>query len=383
MAYRISLTPLVFFGAGSSSQAGEKVKELGCEKVICITDKGVKESGIADKIVKYLREAGIKVILYDRTLPDPPDYIIEECAKIAKDEQVDGVVGVGGGSSLDTAKGVNVLLGNPLPITSYLDRSKKRLPGKTLVLIPTTAGTGSEVTSVSVITNTKINKKGGVSGTGCISTLSLVDPELTVGLPASVTAATGMDAFSHVAESLTSKLANPFADILAERAIMIIKRYLPLAVREGSNMTARTNMSLAAMLGGMTLKDAPTHIGHSIAHVLGSKLHISHGVGCAIALPEVIEYVADAVPEKVKLIGKAMGLDVDSLSAREMGREVPEAIRRLNKDVGIPTLRELKVEKASLEAIAAEVLDDDCAPFVPKETTAEKILELLHNAYKQ
>ena len=382
MVFNITRTSPVLFGVGSSMQTGVKLRALGCKKIICVTDKGVKESGVTDNIVKNMEEAGIKVIQYDGVVPDPPDYMMEECAAIAKNEQVDGVVGIGGGSSLDTAKGVNVLLGNPFPIARYHDHHLSLKPGKVLILIPTTAGTGSEVTAVSVVTDTKNNKKGAVIGPPCTATLAIVDPELTVGMPASVTASTGMDAFSHAAEALTSNSANAMSDILSEKAIALIFQNLKAAVRNGSDISARTNMSMAAMIAGIAFNDAIPHLGHAIGHALGAKLHIAHGIACALALPDAIEYVAEILPDKVKFIGTTMGLNLDGMPSQEFGKEVAKAIRYFARDVGIPTMKELKIKKESLDAVAQDTLKDDCAHFIPREITSEKVLEMLYNAYE-
>jgi len=382
MVSSITRTSPILFGVGSIEQIGVKVKELGCKKVICVTDSGIKNAGIADEVVKHLEAAGIGVVQFDRVPSDAPDYAIEEGAAIARNEQVDGVVGVGGGSVMDTAKSINVLLTNPSPITRYYGVNVPKNRGKVVVLVPTTSGTGSEVTSISVVTNSSNNKKSGVIGVNCMATLAIVDPALTVKLPASLTAGTGMDAFSHAAEALTSGLANPVSDILAEKAIVLISQYIPVAVENGSDIKARTNMSLASMIAGIAFNDALPHLGHAIAHTMGAYFHIHHGVTCALALPEVIEWVADAVPDKVRVIGKAMGLNIrDGISGQELGKEVADAIRALNGRIGIPTKKDLNLDKSSLDNVAADVLKDDTAAFIPKEVTVDTVKGMLHNAF--
>lgn len=337
---------------------------------------------MVDDVVRSLGEAGVEVVLYDKVPPDPPDYIIEEAAALARDRQVDGTVAVGGGSVMDAAKAVNVLLTNPPPISRYFGVNAAPNLGKVLVLLPTTAGTGSEVTAISVVTDTQNHRKIGVIGPYCAATLAIVDPELTVKMPPSVTAATGMDALSHAVEALTSGLANPVSDVLAKEAVSLITRYLPVAFRNGADLTARTQMSLAAMIAGIAFNDALPHLGHAIAHVLGARFHIPHGIGCAVALPEVVEFAADTLPEKVKVVGRAMGLDLaEELSATEAAKRVSEAIRRLCREVGIPTLKDLKVEESSLEDLVPLILKDDCAAFSPKPLTAEAVLGVLRRAY--
>mgnify|MGYP000872410384 CR=1 FL=1 len=378
---KVSPVP-VLFGDGASEQTGVKLKELGVTKVVLVTDQGVKS--IAEKIVDNIKKEGIKVVLYDKVLSDPPDYIIEECAALAKEENVDGVVGVGGGSSLDAAKLVNALLGNPSPITRYFDKSIALKPGKVLVLLPTTSGTGSEVTGHGVVTESKTQFKGGVGGPPCNATLAIVDPLLTVGMPPAVTAGTGMDALAHAAEAVTSRFANPVSETVAEKVIALVKRYLPRAVKNGNDLEARNKMSLAAMMGGIAFSDALPHLPHAVSHALIAVAPVPHGVGCALALPEVIEIQAEYMPEQMKVIGAALGLQLDDVSGSQIGKKVADAIRELNKEVGITkTLKDFGVKQSDLEEIVPRVLKDDCAFHVPEEipVNEEMVLKILNNLY--
>lgn len=381
MVFNISSPPPVLFGAGASEQTGVKVKELGCKKVLCVHGKVIKQTGIADKIIANLTGAGIEVVPFAEVEPDPPEEIITRGAALAQEEQIDGIVGIGGGSALDTAKGINVLLGNPPPITRYYDKSIELKPGKVLVLLPTTAGTGSEANAVSVVTDTKNNKKGGVIGASCVASLAIVDPQFTAGLSPRMTAITGMDTFAHGVESMTSALNNPYADILDEKVITLVTRYLPAAVKNGADMTARSNLSLASLIAGMAFNDTILHLGHAIAHTMGAIFHIPHGVACAVALPEVIEYMVDLFPEKVKFVGAALGLDLAGKSIAETGRVVAGGIREFARILGLPGMKELNIERRSLQKVAAAALDDDCAHFLPRETTPEEILKMLEHAY--
>jgi alcohol dehydrogenase class IV len=182
----------ILFGRGTARTTGQKLKEFGCHKVLVVYDKGIKNSGIADKIISIINEAGIETVCYDGVQADPPDWSVEEAGAIGIKENVDGVVGVGGGSSLDTAKGAKLLLTNPPPLNQYFGRSGiVTKPSKPLIVIPTTAGTGSECTPGGVITDTQKNIKTNIAGTGCAVNLGIVDPDLTIGLPPAITASTG------------------------------------------------------------------------------------------------------------------------------------------------------------------------------------------------
>ncbi|MFC2039110.1 iron-containing alcohol dehydrogenase [Chloroflexota bacterium] len=382
MSYGINHLSPVLFGEGASSETGMKLKELGCTKVLCVFDQGVKKAGITEKIIENIKEQGIQTVIFDGVLADPPDHTIEAAAEIGRKELVDGIVAIGGGSSMDTAKAVNILLGNPSPITQYLAGDKEIKPGKVLVLLPTTSGTGSEVTPVAVITDTSNNRKGGILGPVCRATLAIVDPVLTVGMPPSITADTGMDALAHAAEAMTSAFANPMSDILAKEAISLICAYLPRAVKDGSDMEARSNMIFASMTAGYSFADALPHYGHAIGHTLGALYHIPHGNACGIALPEVMEYIVDVIPERVRMVGNAMGLDLaENLSPVEIGKQVADAMRALNSDIGLKTLKAHNIEESALSGIAEMTLSDDTAGFGPKQADVQDILRMLQGAY--
>ena len=245
----------VLFGCGTSKLTGEKAKELGCKKVLYVAGKGVKAAGIADKIADSLRAAGIDMAWYDGVVPDPPDYVVEEAAAFGRAEEVDGIVALGGGSAMDIGKAVRVLLTYPSPVSLYycsydtppLDETKM----KPLILLPTTAGTGSETSPGAVVTDstTKIKNLVNVG-----INLGIVDPELTVGLPPTITANTGIDALSHAVEALTSIQPNRFSEVLGKEVISLISKYLPIAYRDGSNIEAREAMSFAATLATICVR---------------------------------------------------------------------------------------------------------------------------------
>ena len=375
----------ILFGDNSSEQAGARVKALGCSRVLCVYDKGVKDAGIVDPVVKSLEAAGLKVLHYGKVLADPPDTMVDECGDVARKEGVDGIVGVGGGSTLDTAKAVNVLLANPGPIVDYYLRpgAPPHRPGRPLILIPTTAGTGSEVTQVSVITNTATGAKGGVKGPATIPTLAIVDPGLTMGLPPSITAATGMDTFAHALEAFTSGINNNMmSDLLADRAIELVARNLPQAVRQGSNTEARTAMSFASVLAGLSFSDAPCHLGHAFGHALGAIHHVPHGVGCAIAQPAVIRLAAGLMPAKIRRVGELMGLKAaESLSTEELGTQVAERIMAFNREIGIPSLKDLQVKESDLLPLSRATAKDVCFNFLPVALSEADLLKIVQREY--
>jgi len=372
------------FGIGTSKVTGEKLKGFGCTKVLVVYDKGVKDAGIADKIIENIHAAGIDTVDYDKVLADPPDWSVNEAGALGVKEKVDGIVGLGGGSSLDTAKGAKVLLTNPPPINQYFGRFKGvKKTGTPLVVIPTTAGTGSEQTPGGTITDTKRNAKDVVLILDRAVDLGIVDPELTLTLPPSVTAVTGLDALCHLAESYTSKWSNKFCETVSKEGIPLVGKYLALAYKDGSNLEAREGMMFAASLGGISMSGPFCHLGHDIGRRLGANFHMSHGLSCITCLPQAMEFIAPALPEKVKFIAESLGGKVpDNASAQEIGKIASEAIKSLMKEVKIPNMKSLGLAKKDVLAIAPEIMALGLAT-APVSPTEEDIRNILEKAYDE
>ena len=383
MEFTINFTTPVLFGEDTSLKTGEKLKELGVTKALFVYDQGVEKAGLPDKIIDSVKEAGIGVVIYNGVKADPPLETIEEGAEIGRKVNVDAVVAVGGGSAMDTAKAVNILLTNPSPINQFMGPGGPTMKqGKVLVLVPTTSGTGSEVTSVAVLTNLETNRKGGIGGPFARATLAIVDPLLTVGMPPSITADTGMDALVHAIEACTANRANPMTDIVGERAITLVMEYLPKAVKDGTDVEARTNMSFAAMIAGYAFNDSMTHLGHSVGHTLGSLYHIPHGNACGIILPEMMEFIAESVPEAIRRVGLAMGLKTDeSVSPAEAGTMIKNALIEFNNVIGQKSLKQLNIEESALPEIAEVAATDITAIFSPRKVEKEDFLKMLQSAY--
>lgn len=381
MPYNINhLTP-VLFGLNMSLRTGMRLKGMGCTRVLFVYDQGIKKAGIPDKIIQNCEALGIKTYVYEDVQADPPDYTIEECAEIGRKAKVDGVVAIGGGSSMDTAKVANMLQTNEPPLSRYLGFGGPPMkPGKKLICIPTTSGTGSEVTNMAVITDSRTGNKGGPANNLLRATLSIIDPMLTVGMPPGITADTGMDAFCHAAEAVTSGQANPMSDIIGKEAIKLVCEYLPKAVKNGKDIEARTQMSFAAMNAGMAFNDAITHLGHSIGHTLGAMYHIPHGNACAVAIGEIMEFVASDTPDGIRRVAEAMGVQVNGASTQKVGTMVCDAVRKLNKEIGLKTLKEHGIKREELDAIAERSLSGPIM-FSPKKTTKEDLLAILTKSY--
>lgn len=372
------LCPIIY-GIGSASLLGEEVKKLGCSKVLVVSDENVSKIEFYEKCKKSLLDAGIELVEFDEVLPDPPDYIVNRGGEIARTEKIGAIVAIGGGSVMDAAKAINILINNPPPINQYFGNPAYK-PGVPVVMVVTTAGTGSESTIVAVITDTANGVKNSVLGA---ATLGILDPEATVTLTSEDTAHTGMDALAHAAEAITAKLPNPKSELLASDAIKKIMKYLPMAFEDGTNMEARGNLLLASNFAGIAFNDALVHLGHAIAHSIGAKFHVTHGEACALALPEVMKYAAEIDASKVKVVGEAMGISfVGNESSEEIGEIVAEAIRKFSKSMKIKSLKQLGISKEDLLNTADMIFKDPCYLFVPRELDREEVIKILENMYE-
>ena len=382
----------ILFGIGSSKEIGKKFKEWGCTKILAVYDMGIKKAGVVDKILDILHEAGLETVCYDNVQADPPIWSVEEAGALAVKEKCDGVVGIGGGSSLDTAKGAKLLITNPPPLRQYFGRvGVVTKPSVPLIVVPTTAGTGSECTPGGVITDTEKNIKTNIAGTGCTVTLGVVDPELTVGLPRFITAYTGFDALGHCAEAYTSRLANSICSCIAREGISLIGKYLVRACNDGNDLEARAGMSLAASLGGMAMSGPYCHLAHDIGRSLGTKFHVPHGNGCCATLPQVLQLVAPVKTEEVKFISEALGVPVpEGASAEEVGNCAYKAALQLMKDTKVPSLQDLKLNLDDLlrEVPAEVVMQMDIFKKLgfgvctcPVDITEEDVANVLTRAY--
>ena len=370
----------VIFGRGAVQAVGEKLAELGCKKVLCVYESGVEKAGIADKVIQVIRGKGIEVVSFKGVVPDPTTDVVDEGGAIARREQVDGIVGIGGGSSMDTAKAISILLTKPGQAKDYVLAVPITIDTKTPVfLVPTTAGTGSEVTRVAVISRPDVNAKWSVFVN---TTYAIVDPELTLTLPKNQTATTGMDALSHAMEAMTGKNPNPHSDLVGEAAIRKIAKYLPVACEEPDNVEARTEMSLAATFAGLAFNDPITHVGHSIADALSCRFHTPHGYNCAVALPAAMRLVAPALPEKMRVIAEAMGASLTgSESGEELGDIVAGKILELMRKIGIEPLSKYAPSREKVLKLAPEVVSNHLSSYCPVTITEDVAAKLLAEVY--
>ena len=368
-------------GAGAASEVGKQAKIIGGSKALVVTDKPLVEIGIADKIVKLLNAEGVKTVLFDGALPNPTVKNVHDGFDLYQKENCDIIVAVGGGSPIDCAKGIGLVATNGGSIKDYegLDISKNPMPP--FIAVNTTAGTASEMTRFTIITDTDRHVKMAIVDWHVTPTVSINDPELMISMPASLTAATGMDALTHAIEAYVSTIAAPVTDSAALKAIQLISKYLRPAVANGNNMEARDKMAYAEFMAGMAFNNASLGNVHAMAHQLGGFYDLPHGVCNAILLPHVESFNMIACPERFADIAVAMGENIEGLSVVEAADLAMESIKRLSEDVGIPSgLRELGVKEEDLPTLADNALKDACGLTNPRVATKADIIQIYKNA---
>lgn len=349
-------TKSVLVEPGCSSRIGELVKSLGCKSVLLVSDPGVKGAGLLQAGLQGLEQNGIAVTLFTDVEADPPVHVIDTAVRAAVDAKVDGVVSIGGGSSMDVAKLVALLAVGEEKLDDIYGVGMvkgRRLP---LVLAPTTAGTGSEVTPISIVTTGEGEKKGVVSPV-LLPDWAVLDAELTLGLPPAVTAATGIDAMVHAIEAYTSKrLKNSLSDTLAREALRLLGGNIHEACRNGTNREARHNMLLGSMLAGMAFANAPVAAVHALAYPVGARFHVPHGLSNSLVLPEVIKFNARSAEMHYSELAAILTPNVKG-NAADRTNVLVEMLSALPTELGLPTrLRDVGIAAKDLDLLADDAM---------------------------
>ena len=385
MSKFVSFVP-AYFGKGSLDMLGQLATDKQISKALIVCDQALADIG--QRVSTLLRKAGIDSILFTDIRPEPTDESIMNGVNAANSSgDIDGVIGIGGGSSLDTAKCINVLLNNPGPLKLYASIGGD-LPTKTgfpLILVPTTAGTGAECTFSSIFTCMETGQKMSVRKPNCtLASAAIIDPLMTLHMPKMLTLASGVDALCHALEAYTVKETNPVSDALAKEAITLACQYLPDAVEKGAQAPeAREYMAISATLAGMAFSNTLLHLAHAIGHSLGAVLHKPHGLMVGQALPEVMEYISDACPKRVKIAGEQMGLHFQGCeTSAQIGAMVKDRIYTLYKTIGFPSLKDMGFTlEETMEALPL-VEKDGCFAFSPKPMDREQTAVCLERIYR-
>jgi alcohol dehydrogenase len=381
MSFNFYVKSNIVFGRGAAAELSKMIKGYGLKNVMVVYDGGVKAAGISEKVLAEVKKSGASITVFDKVIPNPTNEVVEEAAAMAHEAKVDGFVAVGGGSSIDLAKAVNVLMTNPGPIGQYGGIGMVKNAVLPLIAIPTTAGTSSEITNVSALIDTEKVIKYVVIDNKITASDVIADPEFTKTMPASVTAATGMDAITHAVESYISNMASPLTEYNSIKGLQIIHKNLPTAVKDGSNMDAREQMMLGCIITGFGFSNANLGLVHAIAHTLSAHFGLAHGMANATVLPYVMDYNAESCSEKMVDLAKAIDLSVTGNMDKDkylLGKE----LLRLIKELGIKTLSEQGIKEKDLDMLAEDVLHEPVLNFNPRQgVTKEDVLELLKKAY--
>jgi len=341
------------FGSGAIGDLGMIVKKLNGTHVFLVADPGVLAANLMERITKPLVDQAISYSVFTEIDPEPGLRLADRGAELARQAGADCVIGVGGGSAMDVAKAISILLTNGGCAEDYLGLGKIKKAGLPKIMVPTTAGTGAEVSFTAVFINEKTSSKGGMNGDPLYPEAAILDPDLTLSLPPHVTAATGIDAFTHAIEAFVSTQAHPISDMYAMEAMRLISASLPKAYAHGGNLQARTDMLLGSLLAGKALATAGVGLVHAMAYPLGGMFGIPHGLANAVLLPYVLQYNLLGAPEKYARVAAVLGCDIKGLNHKEAARCVVEAVFELNMDIGIPaTLADLDIPAEKIPEMA-------------------------------
>ncbi len=368
-------------GAGCLAEAMDSIKSQGYKKALIVTDNVLVAIGMVKQVSDLLAERGVEVAVFDGTQPNPTIGNVNAGLKILQENQCDLVISLGGGSPHDCAKGIALVAANGGEIADYegVDQSPK--PQMPLVAINTTAGTASEMTRFCIITDEARHIKMAIVDKHTTPLMSVNDPELMLAKPASLTAATGMDALTHAIEAYVSIAATPITDAVAIKAMELIQAHLRTAVEDGQNLEAREQMAYAQFMAGMAFNNASLGYVHAMAHQLGGFYDLPHGVCNAILLPHVQSYNAKVCPERLKDVAKAMGVNVEGMTNEEGAQAALDAIKALSKDVGIPSgLTALNAKEEDFDTLAENALKDACGFTNPKQATHDEIVSIFKAA---
>lgn len=383
-SFSFSLETRVEYGMGVSRRIADEVLQCQGRKVLVVTDPGVMQAGAVSPITNLLHHQNIPFMVFHEVEENPRAKTVDRAALMAREEEVDAIVAIGGGSSLDAAKGIAAVVSHGGTIRDYEGFGKLRLPVTPLIAIPTTAGTGSEVTNRAVITDMVKKIKITVGKPHLAPCVALVDPELTFTLPPAITAATGIDALTHAIEAFTVRCANPLSDALALYAIELISKYLSQAVDRSHDPEARSGMMLGSLLAGISFGNASVAAVHSMAEVLGGMFDVPHGLANAIFLPYVMGFNMPAVAERTARIGWTMGVDTGGFShVHEAARQTVLAVYGLIRKLKIPTLKETGVSRADLEHLAGVTYQTAQNPDNPREMGEADFLGLFKKAFDE
>ena len=379
MAQRFILNEVSYFGAGARKELPEVLNRMGLKKALVCSDKGLIKVGTTAKVTEVLDGINFPYEIYSEIKPNPTVTNVKQGVEAFKNSGADCIIAIGGGSSMDTAKGIGIVSNNPefadvVSLEGVAPTKHKSVP---IIALPTTAGTGAEVTINYVIIDEERQAKMVCVDPNDIPAVAIVDPELMYSLPKGLTAATGMDALTHAIEGYITKGAWVMSDMYELQAIKMIAENLPIAVEEPTNPGGREGMALAQYIAAQAFSNVGLGLVHGMAHPMGSLHDIPHGVANALLLPTIMEFNMPKCIEKFGVIAKTMGVNTDGMTAEQAAQAAVDAVKALSIRVGIPqTLTELGIKESDIPALAAQAIADVCTPGNPRDVTEAEIVEL-------
>ena len=383
-SYKFLTPPTIYYGIGALESCCDKLSNLG-NRPLLVTDKIMTDIGYVDKLVNYLNKQKVAVSLFNEVNTEPTDQYIENGLHLFKEHHCDFLIALGGGSPIDAAKAISLMVSNPGKIQDYMGLGKVQQEGPPVVAIPTTSGTGSEATQFTIITDTKNDIKMLIGSEYIIPKIAINDPILTMSVPPGITAATGIDALTHAIEAYTSRRHQPLADIFALSSIKRISKYLRRAWANGDDEKARSEMMLAAMEAGMAFNNSSVTIVHGMSRPLGALFHIPHGISNAVLLPACLEYAIMGLPERFVGVAKAIGVHDNNLPDLDFAKEGVTQIKKLCEDVEIPSISVLGIDKNAfmkrLDKMASDALDSGSPYNTARKPSKEDIIKIYEKSF--
>ena len=383
MSAEIRIPSILKIGGGAFSEAGVLLAQLGGKRPLIVTDPFLKNQGLAGRLLKQVEAVGLQAAIFHETVADPTSTVIDAGVRVFRGGAHDSLVSLGGGSPMDTAKAIGMLAANGGKVRDYKAPSAIPLPGPIHVAIPTTAGTGSEVTRFTVVTDAETDEKMLIAGGALTPTAALIDYELTLSMPARLTADTGTDSLTHAIESYVSRKANAFSDALALTAMSVIWRVLPTCVREPGNRQAREAMMLAATQAGIAFSNASVALVHGMSRPIGAHFHVPHGLSNAMLLPTVTAFSVGAAAERYADCARTMGIAAADDPANKAADLLIEALYGRNAELEVPTPKQYGIAEeqyfAKVPLMAQQALASGSPQNNPRVPTAQEI-EALYSA---
>lgn len=379
MVNRFILNEVSYFGPGARKELPEVIGRLGGKKALVVTDKGLIQFGVAGKVTEVLDAHGLAYEIFSEVKPNPTVTNVKDGIEAFKKAGADYIIAIGGGSAMDTAKGIGIVINNPefsdiVSLEGCAPTQNKSVP---IIALPTTAGTAAETTINYVIIDEDKKKKMVCVDPNDIPAVAIIDAELMYSLPKGLTAATGMDALTHAIEGYVTKGAWEMSDMFEIEAIRMINKYLRKAVFEPQNPEGRNGMAVAQYIAGMAFSNVGLGLVHGMAHPMGSLFDVPHGVANALLLPGLMEFNMPYCLDKFPKVAEAMGVDISGMTKEEASQAACDAVKKLAVEVGIPQhLNELGITEKDIPALAEQALADVCTPGNPREVTLEDIIEL-------